>query len=145
MDSKVAVSFRVAGDTLDPHLVTAQLGIEPSLARRRGEPLPRRSHIRQRTGVWILRSREPERASLERHLAKLLELLTPRAPEIRRLRAMGYDTNFFCGLFPPGDWAGFLLPADVLRQVSALGANLGVEIYANGEDENDDSDHRGQS
>src|SRR5947207_3252794 len=70
-------TFRIGGDALVPHLVTEQLGIEPSYALAKGDPLPRRPSIRQGTGVWQLKSNVPQEAELEEHLKQLFDVLEP--------------------------------------------------------------------
>jgi hypothetical protein len=69
-----------AGDRLEPGEITRLLGVEPTIAYRKGEIYQRsRGHeIRGRTGLWRLTTRRQlESAELAGHLAYLLAILFP--------------------------------------------------------------------
>ena len=69
-----------AGDRLAPEEITRLLGVEPTIAYRKGEVYKRsRGHeIRGRTGLWRLTTRRQlQSPELADHLAHLLEILFP--------------------------------------------------------------------
>ena len=81
-------------DDLEPSEVSARLGLEPTDAFRRGEPIvtKRRRYSDHPTGGWILSSRDLVLAvELEAHITWLLDRIEPAADALRSLRAEGRD------------------------------------------------------
>jgi hypothetical protein len=70
-----------AGDRLDPDRLTAVLGVQPTVAYRKGEVFKRTRtghDVRGRTGLWRLTTRARlESLELREHLAFLLDVLFP--------------------------------------------------------------------
>lgn len=92
-------SFLILRDDLEPEQLTEQLGLEPSFACRRGEPLVRPTSPRKRssapilpswTGAWELASIPAvESNELQQHLDWLLELLEPVEHHLRGFAVPG--------------------------------------------------------
>ncbi len=127
--SRVRASFRLSGETLDPSLVTRQLGIFPTHAHAKGDPhMSRGQRITDWSmGAWVLQSSVEKGESLEDHLVALLDLLAPEA--VRSLTLLGYDADFFCGLFLEHLNEGLVLTPETLGRIAALGAKLSLDIY----------------
>jgi hypothetical protein len=72
-------TFRVAGDNLVPDEVTRLLGIEPTLAYKKGEHYkrgPRSPDLKGRTGIWFLTTEYfVESNDLNKHLNWLLDII----------------------------------------------------------------------
>ena len=90
-------------------------------------------------GHWSLRSPLAESEVLETHLRWLLERLLPvreRILEIietdERLRA-----DFFCALFMKEANEGLVLIPSTLEGIRALNAELGLDIYWEGDESNE--------
>ena len=82
-----------AGDRLEPERITALLGVEPTVAYRKGDVYNhvRGREVRGRTGLWRLTTRrELDSAELDEHLASLLEVLFPEGSTkfVEPLRAL---------------------------------------------------------
>jgi len=129
--SRVDTSLRLVGDDLEPGLVTEKLGITPESAHRKGDVVLSRGVPRghRPTGVWIMRSKLPDSASLDQHLKALLTVLEPKASAIQELKDKGYATEFYCGLFLDHWNRGTTLSPKTLGRIAALGAKLSLDIY----------------
>src|SRR5438132_947133 len=76
--SRLSVSLRVAGDTLDPDEITVILGVEPDFSARKGEARRQRAGtVVQRIGIWSRRVRPPasEDWDLDGAITELLDQL----------------------------------------------------------------------
>lgn len=80
------------GDRLEPGNITTALGIQPTLAYRKGEAFKRsrEREVRGRTGMWLLSSElTVQGADLLDHFAYLAEVLAAhRGEPAKRLRAI---------------------------------------------------------
>jgi hypothetical protein len=125
-------SFRVMGADLYPDKITAATGLVPDLAYRRGDLRP--NGRPQRAGMWSLTSTpgvDEGGNHLEDHLRSLLDRLEPRATTIRGICEQDRLTaDFYCGYFMGQANSGFVLSPSTLAGVAALGAELGLDIYA---------------
>jgi hypothetical protein len=128
--ARVSVTFRLFGDSLDPKAVSAQLGVEPSYAHAKGDLVPsRQARIHRRSvGTWQLASAAGDGATLEAHLSDLLDRLP--ADGVRSVTAVGYQADFFCGLFLDVSNEGLILTPETLGRIASLGATLGLDIYS---------------
>ena len=132
---RVEVSFRIFGEDLDPNAVTEVLGMTPDSAIKRGEEHDLKAgskviHSRPaRQGGWIIKSKLPPDVHVEEHLRVMLALLEPKAAAIQDLRGAGNSADFFCGLFLQDYNDGVELPPEMLADIAALGATLGLDIY----------------
>jgi Domain of unknown function (DUF4279) len=129
---RASASFRLFGDTLNPEVVSEQLGMAPSSAGAKGESRPSRKKsppLRWRTGSWILESRLPQSSKLDEHLRDLLDRLEAHAATIRGFVAQGYRADIFCGCFLDASNEGTLLQPDTIRLLGLLGVPLGLDIY----------------
>ncbi len=135
-------TFRVVGAVLDPNDVTAALQLEPSQALRTGQLVPTATQIRrQELGVWLLKSEgHVVSTSLERHLNYLLDRVEPGVAALRRLQeAQEVSTDFFCFWMSATGHGGPVFSTEVLQRVARIGAELGIDFYGGGA-EDDDSD-----
>lgn len=130
-------AFRLIGDRLDPEAANRVLGLEPSLAIAKGEEIPAGKvgpARHQRTGVWLLSSKEAVRStSLERHLVYLLDLVEPSAPEVDALRmSHAIQVDFFCYWRSATGHGGPEVSPVTLGRIAGLGALLGIDFYGQG-------------
>jgi len=127
-------SFGVTGDALDPLVVTQALRIPPDHSHRRGEPrlsLSKSHRIIDRgnsypSGHWSFSSKG--RVSSKRvgtHVRWLLELLQPRAEEVRRL-ADTYRVRIFCFHMAPHPPS---VPGELRDRAVGLGLVIDVDHH----------------
>jgi hypothetical protein len=118
------VSFGIAGDGVDPDIVTRDIGIEPTRAFRKGEEYVSRGGgiLSRPIGVWRFSSeREVNSTSTEEHAKHILDKLEPRvgaiaqymrSPEIRTVIAVWFEARDGHG--------GYTLKASTLSRLCRL-------------------------
>ncbi len=126
-----------AGDRLKPEEITGLLGVEPTIAYRKGEIYKRSRgyEIRGRTGLWrITTRRQLASAELADHLAYLLEILFPggNGKFIEPLRALmrefDLESDVDCfwhgkhGAAPP------VIPEDIRAAFAQIGATIETDF-----------------
>lgn len=122
-----------AGDRLEPERITSLLGVEPTVAYRKGQVYKRvRGHeVRGRTGLWRLTTRRQlDSAELDDHLAFLLKVLFPggSAKFVEPLRALirEYDLEGDIDCFWYGERGA--VPPEIPDETRAAFAQIGVTI-----------------
>lgn len=119
-------SFRIFSSEIDPEEITEALGVQPDRVHHIGEyPGNNATRPPYEDNMWIVKSKLSEEESLEHHLSALLSLLEPRQEYLRKVSS-SVSIDFFCGLFSKN---GFLLSANILKQIGKLGADLVLDIY----------------
>jgi hypothetical protein len=141
--SRARASFRIGADLFtnppgalpNAKAVTARLGLEPSHVHEAGEHRSDRA-APYKHGHWSLRSPLAQSEVLETHLRWLLERLLPVREQVleiistdERLRA-----DFFCVLFMKEVNEGFILSPITLEGIAALNAEIGFDIYWEGDE-----------
>ena len=132
---KSKLTLGVHGETLDPDEISRILGCAPTSAHRRGDP--RRSAPPWPKGAWLLSVEARSPSGPE----ELVHLLLARLPSDEALWAdlrSRFRVQLMFGIFNERLNRGFELSADAVRRINALGAGVGIDIYANpkrGEDE----------
>lgn len=129
--SRLSISVRIAGETLDPAEISAILGVQPKFAARTGETrLSGRRTVTQRIGIWTygLTDGPSEEWELDDAITTLLNRL-PADTTIWRDLAARYRLDVFCGLFMGGDNQGADLRPETLRLLADRGLALGLDIY----------------
>jgi hypothetical protein len=104
---------------------------EPTEAAERGAPVSHRGSdgpVRSRTR-WTLASSLADDEPLAAHLDALLDVLEPRAAEVRALIGEGCRADWFCFLEarPSGNLVSIEPPT--LTRLASLGAELVLDIY----------------
>jgi Domain of unknown function (DUF4279) len=129
-----AASFHLRGHDLDPDVVTRAVGVEPSRASRRGEPIGPESDRTHRKGGWSLDTtgvHSPADDHLNEHLCWLLDQLEPLAHQLRDVVAeQKLEAEFWCVVYMEAANVDFELPPATLARVAALGAALRLDVYA---------------
>lgn len=134
---KVSAGLRIWGDDLDPDEITRLLGCEPTRTRRKGEEVRGKCSTRTAwTGSWHLKSDLPRSAELAAHISALLDRTTDD-PTTWAALGSRYRVDVFCGLFLTAWNQGLELPPDLLRRLGERGITLGIDVYADLEEEQD--------
>ena len=122
-------SFRILGIGLDFRGISEQLGIQPSLTRRKGEH--GLIQTPQSADVWCLDSPLPRSEPLEVHLKSLRQVLLPHCEFLRSLRGK-CDLSIYCGITTDGDRCQFHLSSDSLRMFAELGIDMDLSLVFTG-------------
>ena len=129
--SRLSVSVRASGDTLDPDELTRLFGVEPSFAARKGDRVQRGNRtVTQRVGIWTYRL--TEESSPEWELDDAIVTLLARLPDdlaVWRELERRYNLDVFCGLFMGSENQGAGLDPSTLRLLGERGLTLELAIY----------------
>jgi hypothetical protein len=114
--------LRFFGDDLDPETITALLGVDPTDACRKGDPV-RASH----TGRWLL---DCERTSdtPDSQIKLLMSDLTDELDVWQRLAA-SFSAEIKCHLFLKRWTRGTIFSTESLTLLTERGLRLHVEVY----------------
>jgi len=109
-----------------PEEITEAVGIPCDKFWRIGDKRGK-SIIKQKENGWALNSGLPNSASLEEHIKKLLERLSPYKEKIRMF-AQHEDVQFSCIIYtatrPP-----LYFSKKVIQQINYLEASLDIDLY----------------
>jgi hypothetical protein len=115
----------------DPGVVTRAMGVEPTKAWAKGEPIAGSRKGRQTHNRWVLQSALPLAEPIEAHFEDLLPQL-----ECRREAVADVRTRFEARLAVAAYWyevnPGFCLSASVIQRVAALGLEVDFDMYCLG-------------
>jgi Domain of unknown function (DUF4279) len=134
---RISVCLRILGDQLDPLDVTTLLGREPTRAGRKGDPIlrPNGEVARyRRIGAWLFEPTTAPDATLSEALEALLRELPQDADLWQSLRKQ-FKADLLCHVTVRGVNQGFVLSPEVLKSIAALGIPLGVDIFAEADEE----------
>lgn len=136
---EVSVTFGLRGARFDPDVVTARLGIEPTISYRVGDPIPGRSVPRREDG-WIVNVGPRETLDLPAMLLALREQLPIVADVLRQTcLELGVSPSIYCPVSPtPTLVPDITLPEDMVTWASALGASIGVDVMLWADDDDGD-------
>ena len=135
--ARTYAAFRLVGEDLDPEAVSRALGLEPDVARAKGEEItagrvgPARQ---QRTGIWSLSTENHlTSTSLDSHLGHLLGRIEPSRSQLEALRRDDdIRADFLCYWRSATGHGGPEVSAETLGRIAALGASLGIDFYGAG-------------
>jgi Domain of unknown function (DUF4279) len=125
-------SLRIAGDDLDPPVITRALGCNPTSAHRKGDKItsPHSSLVGVRkTSLWLLEAPDREPGNLD---AQVRELLGRLSQSLETWKALGarYSIDLYCGFFMRDTHEGLEISAATLHALAQRGVALSVELYA---------------
>jgi len=128
------VTLGIHGDDLDPEEITRLLGVLPTSSHRRGERPKPESRVPFPRGAWFLQERGRAPLSPDELTQMLLEKL-PRDPARWHSIQERFDIRLVYGVHFSGWNKGFDLPPALVARIAALGATMGFDMYAYGEDD----------
>ena len=125
--NQYTVDFRIEGESLLPEQVTLDLGVEPSLVRRKGDP--RGSSIFGKS-MWAFGGRGAGRdwTSLEEGLRQLLDELAPLRPVLEPY-FQTCSVYWWCGSFQSEFGSTVSLSPELFRLLGAFGAPVRLSSY----------------
>jgi hypothetical protein len=126
--------FRVMSESLQPGVVTARLGVQPSRTQVRGElPQPASKHP-FKYGGWFLESKgHIQSRDARRHIDWLLQHLQGKAAAIAQLKTEGHLVDV-CVYWESVGQGGPTLNSSHMVQLGELGVELWFDIYLAKED-----------
>jgi Domain of unknown function (DUF4279) len=132
MPDKSHVFLKILDFGDDPSIVTSRIGLSPTSAWRRGDPMPDTTATRNHSR-WSFQSPLPLDTHVEKHLAALLPLLEAHAASIRECAAE-FSVEICCAIYYEDFTPGIHLWPEVLQRIAALGIPLDLDLYFLGDD-----------
>ena len=128
--SEYHISLRFFGDDLDPKVMSAALGVQPTSSCKKGDLFKGKVSERiEKTGRWLLSVPERPGESFEPQIEALLGRLTQDLAIWRQL-TQKYNADLFCGLWLGRSNQGMELSPLLMRKLAERGLHLGLDIYA---------------
>lgn len=129
---KCRLTLAIHGEDLEPDEISRLLGCAPTSSHRRGEP--RRLGPSWPKGAWLL-SVEGEAPLGPEDLVQLLLSRLPENDDFWSQLRCRFRVQLMFGIFTKRWNRGFELSAETIQRIHRLGAGVGIDIYANGEDD----------
>jgi Domain of unknown function (DUF4279) len=125
---RLEIELRVTGDDLDPERITRMLGVNPTIAARRGEEIDVAGvPVAQRTGVWVYALPASPEWELGDAIDTLLERL-PHDPALWESLAGWASVAVVCGLFIHDADRVADLPPDTLARLAERRLALSLQV-----------------
>lgn len=126
----ISVGLRIFSENLDPETITAKLNIQPSRSWKRGEPISTSAGTKgASSGGWFLYSYTVQSNKVAEHLDWLVQRIASSVTEIDQLKKQGHAIDVCCNLSGDNP-VSFVLPADMLDKIAALGLEIDFTIEA---------------
>ncbi len=122
-------SLRILGLGLDFQAISKELGVEPSLTRRKGEH--GLAQTPQSADVWCLDSPHSRSEPLATHLKWLRQILMPHYEFLHALQGK-CELSVYCGITIEGDRGQFRVPSDALTLFVELGIDMDLSLIFTG-------------
>jgi hypothetical protein len=126
----VYAKIRIAGQNLDPEVVTSALNLEPSWSWAPGNINPWNEPYT--FGAWSLSTENATKidaTSLEQHCLYLLDLLYGQRSNLRRLRELGFLCQFV--IFWEANYyvTKTILSSDAVAKLASFGIDIVCDVY----------------
>ena len=131
------VSFRIMETNLNPSMVTTLLGMKPDESHRKGDPRMSKAKSGKviyfapfNSGLWCLESNLDKYCDLQDHILNIIERIESKKDILRKLKNEGFEMDLYCGyFFLTGSQPGISLSNSILKKISELGIDLGIQLY----------------
>lgn len=120
------VSLRIHGDDVPFKEISQRLGVEPTMARKKGERKAPRSPA-AKDDAWHYQPDIPETELLDVHINALMKVVEPHVDYIKSLKTK-FRVDVFCGYRSNCDMAGLEVPHTSLKLFTALEVPFGLSI-----------------
>jgi len=130
----VTVKFSLSGEDLLPDEMTKIIGIAPSKAWSKGDPIPRKKDSRfiprpdYPFGRWILYAPCSKYDSFDVQINALLEVLERLPSHVTGL-IKNYNGEISIAYSSGEDSIGFHLDTSLIQRIYALGAEVDITVY----------------
>jgi hypothetical protein len=118
--------FCVSG-SFDPDQITERVGVKPTESHREGELLPRGT-MRRKTGRWSLFSRLERSASLEQHIADVLDQLDSNAAAFELLSSELDGVLELVGYFH-AYYPGLVFDRELVQRIARYSLSVDFDFY----------------
>jgi hypothetical protein len=138
---KSAVTLRIMGDDLIPDEITKLLGASPTHAQTKGDKIvgKKTGHVRiAKSGMWRFCASDRTPEDMDGQIQEILSQMTGDLT-IWQSVTKKYHADLFCGLFMRESNEGLTISSQSLATLGARGIEMGLDIYAGDDDEQEAS------
>src|SRR2546423_291868 len=118
MGNRIRMYFAVFGEWPTPGPITSVVGREPTRFEPKGEKIGKSSILRKQS-AWVIDSDLAEEATIEAHLASLLNILEQHEAGMRSVAKVS-QIGIQCAAYWQTSQPGFHLSHELLSRVAAL-------------------------
>lgn len=133
---KYTVELRIHGEQLVPSVVSADLGLEPSLVRQTGEKRSQATNWQE--ALWAFDGLATDQNwmwdSLEDGLTFVLDKLAPVTDKLKNYQSK-YKLVWWCAHFQSSFDGGPLLSSSLLKRLGDFGVELYIDNYFSSDEE----------
>ena len=127
--TEVNVQLFVTGFKCSPNEITRILGIPPTKAWVKGDPIIRSASAVRRWNGWKIEAPPPKTTSPEAQTKALLARIMPRAERFKHLPP-GADVHLSCAIYAYDDSQRvFEFSAKAVRELARIGAPISIAYY----------------
>lgn len=119
-------TLRIHGMDIPFDEITEQLGVKPTMQRRKGERRGPRSPEYE-DDAWHYQPDFPKTEPLEAHIEALMNVVRPKLNYLKSLKTR-FTIDVFCGYRSNCDHAGFEVPHTALELFTALEVPFSVSV-----------------
>ncbi len=131
----VRVYLCIYSKDLDPNEITKKLELQPTKIIKKSEPITKNVLIKATENRWFYEIQKDLPYTLETKLGYLLKELKPISKEINLLSSEGTSCVIHISYKGYSAWMdGWHLESDIIKQISALNAEIDFDLYASGPD-----------
>ncbi|MGI8972495.1 MAG: DUF4279 domain-containing protein [Dehalococcoidia bacterium] len=137
--ARTYATFCIYHDALDPEMLSAELGIEPTDAQKRGEvgdPQAQDPFIYTTSGWFLSSEGAVESRDARRHIDWLLDRLEPGSVTLQKLQRAGCRMEVSCYWLSRSGNGGPTLSPHQMARLATLGLEIEFDAYAMGDDDN---------
>mgnify|MGYP000910479295 CR=1 FL=1 len=121
-----SATLRIHGIDIPFDEISEQLGVKPTMQRRKGERRGPRSP-QYKDDAWHFQPDLAETEPLEAHIEALMNVVRPNLNYLKSLKSR-FKIDVFCGYRSNCDHAGFEVPHTALELFTALEIPFGVSV-----------------
>src|SRR4029077_5266709 len=135
---RVWVSLTVMGSSFDPGYVTRQLGVQPALQHRRGDPMLG-TQGRWRRDRWRVTIGPRDTIEIGAMLSELLAHMAPGKQKLQQVCAeLGLEATLTCAVEPKSSLTpNIFFPHDVIRWAASHDVALDIDVMLWREEDDD--------
>ena len=119
--------FWIEGFQCDPDEIANRLGMSPTEVKLKGESLPG-TRVRSKNSWSVASPLARGDEFIDSHLDALLELISPRAPEIKEI-GQECEIGINCVGYFYGAHPGFHLSRELIQRLSVLELSVDFDLY----------------
>ncbi len=133
--SNTVVGLRIFGKEVNPEDITKKMKCLPTYSASTGQELTSKNGKKRivKEGFWRLEYSGTDNQTLEEKIKAILNMIT-NDMNIWKEITSDFRVDVFCGLFMDTSNEGFIISADLSKELAIRGLIVSYDIYSSGKD-----------